>query len=181
MDVTFDNLKILLVDPNRHIRSLVRGVLAAFRVHDVREASDGAEAFKEWRTFAADLIITEFMMTPVDGVEFVHLVRTASDSPNPYVPIIMLTGYTERHNVAKARDAGISEFLAKPISAQTLYARLTAAVFRPRPFVRLKTYFGPDRRRHSSVTQALVEERRHSDSSREQPLSRQEVDRLMNR
>lgn len=160
----------------------MRGVLGAFHVHDVREASDGAEAFKEWRTFAADLIITEFMMTPVDGVEFVRLVRTASDSPNPYVPIIMLTGYTEKHNVATARDAGISEFLAKPISAQTLYARLNAAVFKPRPFIKLKGYFGPDRRRHSSVIQALADERRHSDGSQEPPpLSRREVAGLLKR
>lgn len=99
----------------------------------------------------ADVIITEFMMTPVDGLEFVRLVRTGSDSPNPFVPIIMLTAYTERRNIMQARDAGITEFLAKPISARSLYARLHSAVFRPRPFIKVTQYFGPDRRRHASA------------------------------
>jgi len=59
----------------------------------------------------------------------------------------MLTGHTERANVREARDAGITEFLAKPISARNIYARILQVVANPRPFVRCKKYVGPCRRR----------------------------------
>ena len=59
----------------------------------------------------------------------------------------MLTGHAELALVTEARDMGVNEFLAKPVSAKALYARITAAVHHPRPFVRTRAYFGPDRRR----------------------------------
>lgn len=59
----------------------------------------------------------------------------------------MLTGHTEMHRVIEARDAGVHEFLAKPISAKGLYSRVKSIIERPRPFIRAGLYFGPDRRR----------------------------------
>jgi DNA-binding response OmpR family regulator len=59
----------------------------------------------------------------------------------------MVTGHTEKTRVTAARDAGVTEFLAKPISAKALYQRIVNVVANPRPFIRTKTYFGPDRRR----------------------------------
>ena len=95
------------------------------------------------------MIIADWHMEPLDGLDFVRLVRTAKDSPNPYVPIIMLTGHTEYQRVCEARDAGVNEFLAKPISAKALYMRFASIIDNPRPFIRTKTYFGPDRRRQN--------------------------------
>jgi DNA-binding response OmpR family regulator len=63
------------------------------------------------------------------------------------VPIIMITGHTEKYRVEEARDAGVTEFLAKPITAHNLFARIAEIVERPRAFVRCTDYFGPDRRR----------------------------------
>jgi DNA-binding NtrC family response regulator len=63
---------------------------------------------------------------------------------NPYVPIIMLTGHSEKKRVIPARDAGVTEFLAKPISAKALYQRILNIVANPRPFIKSKSYFGPD-------------------------------------
>ena len=83
----------------------------------------------------------------MDGLEFVRLLRTATNSPNPFVPVIMLTAHTETKRVMEARDAGITEFLAKPISAQQLGSRIRAVIEHPRPFVRAESYIGPDRRR----------------------------------
>jgi DNA-binding response OmpR family regulator len=79
----------------------------------------------------------------------VRQVRTAEDSPNPFLPIIMMTGHTERHRIFRARDSGVTEFLAKPITAKQLLMRLTNIIENPRPFVRARGYFGPDRRRRS--------------------------------
>jgi DNA-binding response OmpR family regulator len=67
------------------------------------------------------------------------------------VPIIMITGHTERYRVEAARDAGVTEFLAKPVTAHNLFARITEILERPRAFVRCDRYFGPDRRRHHEI------------------------------
>jgi DNA-binding response OmpR family regulator len=76
------------------------------------------------------------------------------------VPIIMMTGHTERTRVTAARDAGITEFLAKPISAKGLYQRVYSVVAQPRPFIKTATYFGPERRRTSNAKYAGPERRR---------------------
>jgi DNA-binding response OmpR family regulator len=62
----------------------------------------------------------------------------------------MLTGHSEKKRVIAARDAGVTEFLAKPISAKGLYQRILNVVANPRPFIKTKTYFGPDRRRNTN-------------------------------
>ncbi len=78
------------------------------------------------------------------------MVRTGKDSPNPFVPIIMTTAYADKQRVMEARDVGITEFIAKPLSAKTLMGRITAVIEHPRAFVRSARYFGPDRRRQAS-------------------------------
>jgi DNA-binding response OmpR family regulator len=67
--------------------------------------------------------------------------------PDHFMPVIMLTGNTEKRHVLAARDAGATEFLAKPVTPQAIYSRLVNVIERPRPFVRTKSYFGPCRRR----------------------------------
>jgi DNA-binding response OmpR family regulator len=89
----------------------------------------------------------DFQMAPVDGVEFTQLVRNASDSPNPFLPVIMLTGHADRARVEEARDAGVTEFIVKPVTARAVLDRLNNVINRPRSFVRTDDYFGPDRRR----------------------------------
>jgi two-component system chemotaxis response regulator CheY len=101
-------------------------------------------------------------MKPMDGLEFSRAVRTAENSPNPFLPIIMITGHTEKHQVEAARDAGVTEFLVKPITAQSLFSRIAEIVERPRAFVRCEAYFGPDRRRRA-VESYAGPWRRHDD------------------
>jgi two-component system, chemotaxis family, chemotaxis protein CheY len=95
-----------------------------------------------------------------DGLELVRMIRQPGANANPYVPIIMLTGHSEKNRVLRARDAGITEFLAKPISATALYERILTLVANPRPFIRTKTYFGPDRRRTAGVNYLGPERRK---------------------
>lgn len=142
-----ERLNFLIVDDNKHMRSLVRSVLHALGARHIEEAADGAEAYARLRTYIADVVICNWQMSPMDGIEFVRLVRTDDDSPNPFVPVIMLTAHTEAQRVVEARDAGVTEFLAKPISAHQLYSRIRAIIEYPRPFVRGQSYVGPDRRR----------------------------------
>ena len=96
-----------------------------------------------------DVIIADWEMQPLDGLEFLRLVRRGEDSANPYIPVIMLTGHTEWRRVVEARDSGATEFVAKPISARALYMRIMEIIERPRVFVKTKKYTGPCRRRRN--------------------------------
>ena len=118
-------------------------------MREVRQASDGAEALRSLREAPADIALVDLNMAPLDGVAFTRAVRTAPDSPDVYLPIIMLTGHVDRERVMAARDAGVTEFLLKPLTLANLIGRMEAVIHRPRPFVRTATYFGPDRRRRA--------------------------------
>ena len=147
MATSLSDMRVLLADDNQHMRAILAAVLAGFGVTHVRECWDGAEALDALRQWPADLAIIDFQMAPIDGVEFTRLVRNAGDSPNPFLPIIMVTGHAARTRVTEARDAGVTEFIVKPITGRAIVDRLNAVIFKPRPFVRTSDYFGPDRRR----------------------------------
>lgn len=147
MSAGLESLRVLLVDDNQHMRAIVMSVLSGVGVTQIHETRDGAEALAALREWPADLAIVDFQMFPLDGVEFTRMVRNAQDSRNPYLPIIMMTGHSEKHRVMEARDAGVTEFVAKPLTAKAVLERIHAVIYRPRPFVRTADYFGPDRRR----------------------------------
>jgi two-component system chemotaxis response regulator CheY len=143
----FDRLKLLVVDDNPHMRKLVVTVLQAFGAIQIFEASNAEKAWAMLRDINPDVIFLDWMMEGMTGIELVRMIRTSAGSPNPFVPVIMLTGYTQMDHVRAARDSGVNEFLAKPVSARAILTRLTAVIEHPRSFVRTKVYFGPCRRR----------------------------------
>lgn len=142
-----DSLKALLVEDNMQMRVLLRSLLHSLGIRDITEATNGERALAYLQDIAFDIIVTDLSMQPVDGITLTKAVRQSPESKNPYVPIVMVTGHTERHRVEAARDAGVTEFLAKPITTKNLFLRISEIVERPRPFVRCSGYFGPDRRR----------------------------------
>lgn len=140
-------LQVLTVEDNAHMRAIIGAVLQGLGLKDVREARDGEAAMALLREHPVDIALVDFLMKPMDGVQFTRMIRTSPDSPNVYLPIIMMTGHSERSRVCEARDAGVTEFVTKPLTARALALRISAVVHRPRPFVRTGSYFGPDRRR----------------------------------
>jgi two-component system, chemotaxis family, chemotaxis protein CheY len=158
----FDTLKVLIVEDNQHMRALLRSLLNSVGIREIAEANNGASALDVLREKKCDLILSDLAMKPMDGITFSTRVRTGERSPNPFVPIIMITGYTEKHRVEAARDAGITEFLVKPITAHSLFSRIAEIVERPRAFVRCEGYFGPDRRR-KTIDSYAGPWRRHDD------------------
>ena len=164
MGLSLDNVSILVVDDNTFMRRIVKSILNIFQCRDVKEAGDGADALKILNSgFLPDILITNWQMPTVDGIELARMIRTGSDSQNPYLPIIMITGHSEHSRILEARDVGINEFLVKPISARTLYKHISNVIERPRQFVRSKTYFGPDRRRKRANFTYDGPERRQDD------------------
>lgn len=142
-----DRLKVLVVDDKQHMRTLLRGLLTALGVQEIFEAENGAGALDLLNRKRCDLILSDMSMEGMDGLEFTRQVRGLAQRFNPTVPIIMISGFTERYLVEAARDAGVSEFLVKPITLQNLTARIAEVLERPRRFVHTPTYSGPDRRR----------------------------------
>lgn len=159
----FEVLRVLVVEDNQHMRSLLRSLLNSIGIREVHEAANGAAALDVLREKTCDLVLSDLAMQPMDGIDFTREVRLSPRSANPFLPIIMVTGHTERHKVEAARDAGVTEFIAKPITPQSLFKRIGEIVERPRAFVRCEGYFGPDRRRKAQEDYAGPW-RRHGDT-----------------
>jgi two-component system, chemotaxis family, chemotaxis protein CheY len=164
-DLYLENVKFLIVDDNTFMRTIIRRILTTLGAHDVREAPDGADALRILSTWHADIMIVDWEMQPLDGVELTRMIRTAGDSTNPFLPIIMLTGYSEIAQITEARDAGVTEYIVKPVSAKALFRRIREIVEHPRPFVKTKGFFGPDRRRSPAEWAGL--DKRHDEFEEE--------------
>ena len=150
--IDFNRLRFQIIDDNAHMRRILRTLLHGFGTREVFEAEDGAAGLEAFPHYSPDIVITDWAMPIFDGLELTHMIRQPGANANPYVAIIMLTGHSEKKSVTAARDAGVTEFLAKPISAKGLYQRIVNVVANPRPFIKTKTYFGPDRRRNTTNT-----------------------------
>ncbi len=153
-------INVLILDNNALIRRLMAAVFHEFGVRKGRNTSDPDAAFEMFQSNTPDLIISDWS-PELDGIEFIKRIRSNPASPDPFVPIIICTGNTERHHVCTARDAGITEFLAKPVSAKRIYSRIVSVIENHRQFIRYSQYFGPDRRRHGK-TFAGVELRKNT-------------------
>jgi two-component system, chemotaxis family, chemotaxis protein CheY len=142
---------MLVVDDSRAMREIMKTILEGLGVGEVLLARDGEHAFRILQRSTPDLIFVDWCMAPMNGLDLVRSLRNNRDSPCPFVPIIMCTGYTEALHVTTARDAGVTEFLAKPVSAEAVARRIEEVIRRPRNFVRADRFFGPDRRRLTRV------------------------------
>ncbi|MCP5433290.1 MAG: response regulator [Alphaproteobacteria bacterium] len=145
------------------MRDLLRLLLRSMGVKTVHEAENGAMALKLLKERAIDIAICDLLMAEVDGNAFTREVRQSAAGSQRYLPIIMVTGHSERKVIESARDAGVTEFLRKPITARSLYLRLVEVVERPRPFIQCATYFGPDRRRKKCDDPSVYGSRRAED------------------
>jgi two-component system chemotaxis response regulator CheY len=147
MPLDLKKVSILVVEDLHPMRSLLVSILDAFGVGKIYEASNGERAFQIFQSHNPDIIITDWLMEPVDGIELIQMIRRSKMSSNPLVPIIVITGYSAHQRVTTARDLGATEFLTKPFSGRDLAKRVNHIVNRPRDFVETEHFFGPDRRR----------------------------------
>lgn len=161
------SISFLVVDDNDHMRRVIAQILRSLGAQTIKQAADGAEALAILGDWDADIIIADWLMTPLDGIEFTRMVRTAPDSRNPMAPIIMVTAYSESERITEARDAGITEMMVKPVSPQALYKRIEEVILRPRQFVRCDSFVGPDRHRRSDKNYHGPRRRSHDESENE--------------
>jgi two-component system chemotaxis response regulator CheY len=127
--IEFNRLRFVVIDDNAHMRRIIRTLLHGFGAREVHEAEDGATGLEAFTHHMPDIVITDWAMPIFDGLELTQMIRQPGSNGNPFVPIIMLTGHSEKKRVIAARQ------------------RVLNVVANPRPFIKTKTYFGPDRRR----------------------------------
>ncbi len=157
----FARVRVLLADHDSRTGNLVQGILFSFGFRDIDCVNSGSDVLRRLATRNYDLIITEYSMAEIDGITLVKAIRSAKDNKRipRDIPIIMLTARAEMDHIQAARDAGISEFVAKPFSAKTISDRIVMVIDNPRSFVDAPGFAGPCRRRRG-VPPPGVQERR---------------------
>jgi len=137
----------LVVDPTANMRVMVSGLLEGLGMTQRAGVGNVAEAVEHLFNNDTSLIICEADLGDVPGVDFVNAIRWAADSPARQVPVLMIAAELEREDVAAARDNGVNELLLKPVTGQSLQARIRHIFDKVRPFIESRTFVGPCRRR----------------------------------
>lgn len=147
MAYQFRNASVLIVDDMEPMLALVASLLEVFGFSRILKATNAEDGLRLFLEHNPDIVLVDWQMQPYNGIELVRRMRTDPKSPNRFVPIIMMTGFSHKIRVEEARDVGVTEFLVKPFKAKDLYTRIEQIAERPRRFVEAETFFGPDRRR----------------------------------
>ncbi|MEM6711996.1 MAG: response regulator [Pseudomonadota bacterium] len=146
MQIDIAPLDIMVIDDSAYMRRIVSAMLRGFGGRRIYEAEDGADALEKIQMQPPDIIIVDWVMPVLDGADLVKLIRQP-DFVCAYVPIIMLSGHTERSRVLSGSKIGVNHFLSKPVSARALYQRIADCILYPRKFVSSGDYFGPEPRK----------------------------------
>lgn len=139
-------MDIVALDDNHHTLSLIRSVLRSLGHDRIRCYLKPESALAAIEGAPPQLVITDWELGPISGVQFVRSLRASRNLAVARLPIIMLTAHSEDILVRTARDAGIDSFLVKPFSARSLSQHVEAVRSRTRPFIQEESYVGPDRR-----------------------------------
>lgn len=163
-----ERLTVLLVEDNKFVRFTLENLLRQLQFRQIMTAGNGAEAVEHLKRLhenrktaggtGVDIVLSDLVMAPVNGLLLLRWMRSAKESPNRFVPFIMLSGAADEEYVHAARDLGVTEFVAKPFSVASVCRYILEAIDYPRQFVASNTYYGPDRRRRNDAPPA--EERR---------------------
>tara|TARA_R110002096_G_scaffold229669_3_gene419254 strand:- start:379 stop:924 length:546 start_codon:yes stop_codon:yes gene_type:complete len=146
MNTDFKYLKVLIVEDDEHIANMIKVILMAFSVEQVHVAASYQEAIDIIEDHPVDCAIVDYLMEPDKGTRFIEHVRWSSNPDRAQMPLILCTVYTDMKTIVEARDAGVSEILAKPVTPMSIFYKIIAAMEKPRPFISAPRYKGPDRR-----------------------------------
>lgn len=161
-----DRLSVMLVEDNAFVRDTLSNILRSFEIRKLITCENGVQAIEFLKTAGGpnnpggvDLIISDLVMSPANGLLLLRWVRAAKESPNRFLPFIMMSGAADNDYVNAARDLGVNEFLAKPFSVDSVYKRVMEVIDYPRQYVTNHNYHGPDRRRRQEPAPNGVERR----------------------
>lgn len=168
MRLEFGRLSFLIIEDNAFMRRLLVTILEAFGAKRIHQASDGEGGLETFAREKPDIVLLDWELPGIDGLAVARKMRDRETSHDAFVPILMITAHAEKGRVVAARDAGVSDFLTKPVDPKNLYEKLLGLVIDQRPFIRTKDYFGPDRRRPNPPPYGGPERRRTKTPRREE-------------
>jgi two-component system chemotaxis response regulator CheY len=120
------NMRVVIVDDYTTMLRILRNLLRQLEINNVDEANDGDSAFQLLQKNPPDLVISDWNMVPVTGLDLLRRVR--ADARLKHIPFIMVTAESKTENVIAAKQAGVSNYIVKPFNADTLRAKI-ASVF----------------------------------------------------
>jgi CheY-like chemotaxis protein len=148
--INFAGLRILVADQNMFERRVVSQICRGFEVRNVVDVADGTEALDMMKTHRFDLVFCDVSLRGMSGLDLARQIRSDAAILDRQVPIILLTSQTQYAKIVAARDSGVTEIVAKPISPKLLQDRIVYVFQQPRPFVEAASYVGPSRRRRDA-------------------------------
>jgi two-component system chemotaxis response regulator CheY len=119
-------MEILVVDDYPTMRRIIKNLLAELGFTNVSEASDGSEALKRIPGNRPGLIVSDWNMEPMTGLQLLQAVRASKESAD--IPFIMVTAESKTDNVIAAKNAGVNNYIVKPFNAETLRGKMSAVL-----------------------------------------------------
>ena len=116
------SINVLIVDDYKTMLRIIRNLLKQINFNNVDEASDGTEALQKLRTGQFGLVISDWNMEPMTGLQLLQEVR--SDVRLKPTPFIMVTAESKAENIVAAKQAGVSNYIVKPFNAETLQSKI---------------------------------------------------------
>ncbi len=139
-------LSVLVVDDQPFYRNLLTDVLRNIGVNSIEVAENGLDAWDALDHFSPDIIIADWIMPEMDGLELTRKIRSLKDEKLRMTPIIMVTSNNLRSQIEEARNTGVDTFILKPISLKAVWDRVKEVIEMPRDFILEAKYTGPCRR-----------------------------------
>jgi two-component system, chemotaxis family, chemotaxis protein CheY len=121
-------MKVLIVDDYATMRRIIRNLLTQIGFDDIEEAEDGEKALKKMRAAHYGLVLSDWNMSPVTGLELLKTVR--ADSALAKTPFILITAESKPENIVAAKQAGVNNYIIKPFNAETLKTKINAVLSR---------------------------------------------------
>ncbi len=119
-------MKILIVDDYQTMLRILANLLKQLNFSNVNDARDGAEALQKLRAEKFDMVISDWNMEPMTGIELLREVR--GDETLKHLPFIMITAESKSENVVAAKEAGVSNYIVKPFNAETLKGKIVSVI-----------------------------------------------------
>ena len=120
------NMSILIVDDYKTMLRIIRNLLNQLKFSNVEEAGDGNTALQKLRSNSIGLVISDWNMEPMTGLQLLREVR--ADENLKDTPFIMITAESKTENVVAAKEAGVSNYIVKPFNAETLRNKLVSVL-----------------------------------------------------
>jgi two-component system chemotaxis response regulator CheY len=122
------DMRVLIVDDHKTMLRIVRNMLAQINITQVDEATDGEAALRKLLEEKYDLILSDWNMQPMPGLQFLQQVRRDVTYRHTHVPFILVTAEARPENVMEARNAGVDNYIVKPFNAETLESKISTAL-----------------------------------------------------